>query len=80
VVPNFPKLDSFIVKSYDSEKEMCPLPPAVNYKMEPMNLPLSGVEIVAKYGNLLSEFEKVEVVEYDYVYFVGHKAKKLMGD
>jgi hypothetical protein len=41
---------------------------------------MKGEEVVFKYGSFLSEFEKVEILEYDYVYFIGHKAKKLVGD
>jgi hypothetical protein len=41
---------------------------------------LKGKEVVEKYGYFLTEFEKTEIIEYDYVYFIGHKAKKTYGD
>ncbi len=41
---------------------------------------MAGKDIVAKYCHLLSEFEKIEVLEYDSVYFIGHKSKKFSGE
>ena len=80
-IPNFPKIQSFLAKSIDSEKEITP----INHRSslliaEPKNFPISGPEVVQKYGNFLSEFEKIEILEYDCVHFIGHKAKKLTGD
>ena len=71
------------MRSCDSVKEIPPIP-IVHHSShqitEPTNLPLKGKEVLSKYSFYLSEFEKTEILEYDYVYFIGHKAKKIWED
>ena len=40
-------------------------------------LPMSGLEVVSTFSNHLSRFELNEVVDYDIVYYLGLKAKKI---
>lgn len=43
-------------------------------------LPLTPADVLSKYEKYLTEFERKEILEFEQIYFIGHRAHKVKTD